>query len=313
MNLPGLLKGAAAGWKADNCLSMGAALAFYSLLSMAPLLVMVISIAGLMIGRDAAQELLMTQLSGLLGSTGAEGVRTVLEAASTERDGLLQTLVSGAVLLIGATTVFGELQDDLDRIWKCQAKNASGFVGQLRRRLLSFGLIVAIGFLLLVSLVVSAALTYLGGWLGGSEAAARVLEMLGSLAVLTFLFALVFKILPTRHIPWGDVMLGSFVTALLFSIGKYLIGLYIGRSAVASHFGAAGTLVVAIVWVYYSSQIFFFGAELTREYSAAHGKAGARVERRRKPRLADMNASYEELLERARRLTGGRGSPISVP
>ena len=312
MRLWSLLKGAATGWKADNCLSMGAALAFYSLLSMAPLLVLVISIAGLMIGRDAAQDLLMTQLSGLLGETGAQGVRTVLEAASTEREGILQTVVSFVVLLIGATTVFGELQDDLDRIWKCQPKNAAGMFGVLRQRLLSFGLIVAIGFLMLVSLVVSAGITYLGTWLGGGEAAARGLELAGSLAVLTFLFALVFKILPTRHIPWRDVLLGSFVTAVLFSIGKYLIGLYIGKSAVASHFGAAGTLVVVIMWVYYSSQIFFFGAELTREYSTAHGKAGARTERRRKPRLGDMNASYEDLLERARRLTGGR-APISAP
>jgi membrane protein len=270
--LPGLVKSAARGWKADNCLSMGAALAFYSLLSMAPLLVLVITVAGLVIGRDEAQTLLFTQLSGLLGDTGAEGVRTVLDAASSKEGGLVQTLVSGFVLLLGATTVFGELQDDLDRIWKAETPKAKGLWGQVRKRLLSFGLIVVIGFLLLVSLVVSAAVSYMGAhWFADAAAAARVLELAGSLVVMTALFALTFKILPSRRVPWGDVIVGAVVTAVLFWIGKYLIGLYIGRSAVASNFGAAGTLVVAIMWVYYSSQIFFFGAELTRAYSLAHG------------------------------------------
>ena len=273
----GLVKSAAKGWKADNCLSMGAALAFYSLLSMAPLLVLVITVAGLAIGRDEAQALLFTQLSGLLGETGAEGVKVVLDAAADKKDGMLQTLISFVVLLIGATTVFGELQDDLDRIWKVETPKASGVWGQVRKRLLSFGLIVVIGFLLLVSLVVSAAVAYMGSrWFGGTEAIARALELVGSLLVMTALFALIFRILPSRRIPWGDVLFGAIVTAVLFSIGKYLIGLYIGKSAVASNFGAAGTLVVAIVWIYYSSQIFFFGAELTRAYSLAHGSKSLR-------------------------------------
>ena len=271
--LLGLVKSAAKGWKADNCLSMGAALAFYSLLSMAPLLILVITVAGLVIGRDEAQALLFTQLSGLLGDTGAEGVRVVLDNASSKEGGIVQTLVSGFILLLGATTVFGELQDDLDRIWKAETPKAKGLWGQVRKRLLSFGLIVVIGFLLLVSLVVSAAVSYMGSqWFGGGEAlTARVLELAGSLLVMTALFALTFKILPSRRLPWSDVIVGAVVTAVLFWIGKYLIGLYIGRSAVASNFGAAGTLVVAIMWVYYSSQIFFFGAELTRAYSLAHG------------------------------------------
>ena len=267
-----LAKSAAKGWKADNCLSMGAALAFYSLLSMAPLLVLVITVAGLVIGRDEAQALLFTQLSGLLGDTGAEGVKTVLDAASSKDGGIVQTLVSGFVLLLGATTVFGELQDDLDRIWKSETPKAKGLWGQVRKRLLSFGLIVVIGFLLLMSLVVSAAVSYMGAhWFGGEALVARLLELAGSLAVMTALFAMTFKILPSRRIPWGDVVVGAIVTAILFWIGKYLIGLYIGKSAVASSFGAAGTLVVAIMWIYYSSQIFFFGAELTRAYSLAHG------------------------------------------
>ena len=256
------------GWKEDNCLSMGAALAFYSLLSMAPLLVLVITVAGLVIGRDEAHQLLLTQMSGLLGDTGAQGIRTVLESASQDQKGILQTVVSFLLLVVGATTVFGELQDDLNRIWKCKPEARSGIIAQLRKRLLSFGLIVAIGFLLLTSLVVSAAISYMGGnWFGGNEYVARTLEMLASLVVMTGLFALTFKILPERRIAWGDVAFGAFVTAVLFTIGKYLIGLYIGKSAIASQFGAAGTVVVVIVWVYYSSQIFFLGAEFTRAWS----------------------------------------------
>lgn len=256
------------GWKEDNCLSMGAALAFYSLLSIGPLLVLVITLTGLFIGRDAAYELLMAQMSGLLGDTGARGVQTVLESASQDRQGLFQTMASSTLLVIGATTVFGELQDDLNRIWKCKPDKSSGIMAQVRKRLLSFGLILVIGFLLLVSLVVSAAISYMGGrWFGGNEHAARLLELGASLLVMTGLFALTFKILPERRIPWGDVAFGAFVTAVLFGIGKYLIGLYIGKSAIASEFGAAGTVVVVIVWVYYSSQIFFLGAQFTRAWS----------------------------------------------
>lgn len=315
MNLVALLKGSLKGWKADNCLSMGAALAFYSLLSMAPLLVLVISVAGLVIGRDEAQALLMTQLSGLLGDTGAAGVRSVLDAASSDKEGLFQTSASFILLLVGATTVFGELQDNLNRIWKSEGAAKSGVMGEIRKRLLSFGLILVIGLLLLTSLVVSAAISYVGALLmDGGEIAARALEMAGSLVVMTALFALTFKILPNRHIPWRDVLLGSLVTAVLFSIGKYLIGLYIGKSAVASNFGSAGTLVVVIFWVYYSSQIFFFGAELTREYSMAHGSQaapGGRVERRKRPRARDMNPTYEDLVARAKKIASGGRSPLS--
>ena len=297
-DLPGLAKEAFAGWKADNCLSMGAALAFYSLLSMAPLMVLVVSIAGLAIGRDEAQTLLMTQLSGLLGDTGAEGVRVVLDAASRDKEGILQTVVSFVALLVGATTVFSELQDDLNRIWKCDTSKASGIWSQVRKRLLSFGLIAAVGLLLLTSLVVSAAISYLGTFLGGAAVVGRILDLVGSIVITTMLFGVIFKILPSRRIPWGDVALGSFVTAVLFAIGKYLIGLYIGKSAVASSFGAAGTLVVVIVWVYYSSQIFFLGAELTRAYSTRHGS-------RRADAVNSEYGSNDGMVERARRIVKG--------
>jgi membrane protein len=306
-SVPRLLKEAARGWKADNCLSMGAALAFYSLLSMAPLMVLVITVAGLVIGRDEAQALLFTQLSGLLGETGAEGVRSVLEAASSDKEGLIQTVISAVVLLIGATTVFAELQDDLNRIWQAKAAEASGIWGQVRKRLLSFGLIVVIGFLLLVSLAVSAAVAYLGSvWLAGAaEGLVHGLELAGSLLLMTALFALTFKILPSRSIPWSDVLVGAFVTAVLFSIGKFLIGLYIGKSAVASDFGAAGTLVVVIMWVYYSSQIFFFGAELTRAYSLGLGSSCQEAAN------SEFGSEEAAMLARARQIVKGRDPALA--
>ena len=268
-----LFKRALGDWKADNAMSMGAALAFYSMLSLAPLLVLVLLMTGMIIGADRAQELLMTQMSGLLGDTGAEGIQVMLKAANTGREGMIGSVVSGFLLLLGATTVFGELQDDMDRIWKCQAPKRSGLWGQLRKRLVSFGLIVVIGFLLLVSLAVSAFVSFLGSlWLSGAgEAMAHVAELALSIGVGTVLFAMMFKVLPSRRVPWRDVFLGALLTAVLFAVGKYLIGLYIGKSAVASRFGAAGTLVVVIVWVYYSAQIFFFGAEFTKAYSMSHG------------------------------------------
>jgi membrane protein len=214
--------------------------------------------------------------------------------------------VSFALLVVGATTVFGELQDDLNRIWKCRPEAKNGIVVLLRKRLLSFGLIVAIGFLLLTSLVVSAAITYMGGeWFGSNEHVARMLELASSLLVMTGLFAMIYKILPARRIPWGDVAFGAFVTAVLFTIGKYLIGLYIGRSAVASDFGAAGTVVVAIVWVYYSSQIFFLGAEFTRAWSLQREQHEAANDR--------YGSEPMEMVDVARRIVEGPGGRSQAP
>ena len=299
-------RSAVSGWSKDNCSSMGAALAFYSMLSMAPLLILVIAVASLAIGHDRAQEVLMTQLSGLLGDAGAEAVRSVLDASATHKDGVIATITSAAVLALGATTVLAELQDDLNRIWQCTTGGAAGVWGYLRRRLLSFGLIAVIGLLLLMSLVVSAGVSYVAdNWLSGVGAfAAHALELAASIVITALLFALTFKILPARRIPWSDVVLGSLLTAVLFAIGKYLIGLYIGKSAVASSFGAAGTIVVVIVWVYYSAQIFFLGAEFTHAYSHEHGSKS--IGRRA------ANSEYGSeaaMVERARRIVKG-GDPI---
>ena len=305
----GLAKRAVKGWVDDGAASMGAALAFYTMFSMGPLLVMVIMIAGLVVGREQAETLLMTQLSGLLGDAGAEGVKSVLDAADTKKGGIIATVISAFTLLLGATTVFAELQTDLDRIWKVTKKKAVGMWGILRARLLSFGLVVSIGFLLLVSLVVSAAIAYVGENVfgGGATIVMRLLELVASVGVLTVLFAIVYKMLPSRRIPWNDVWVGAFVTAVLFSIGKYLIGLYLGKSATASQFGAAGTIIVAIFWVYYSAQIFFLGAEFTKEYSMSHGSKALDTDAAN----SDFIRGDAAMLARARRIVKGQ-DPVLV-
>jgi membrane protein len=294
-----LFKRAASGWSDDNASSMGAAVAFYTLLSMAPLLVLVIALAGLFIGRDEAQQLLMSQMSGLLGDTGAEGVRVVLEAARNPSGGLAASLASLATLVVGATTVFAELKSDLDRIWKAKAPKSTGLWNYLRTRLLSFGLVVTIGFLLLISLAVSAFLSFLGTqFFGGAEVAMHALDFFGSVIISTLLFAAVYKVLPSTPIPWRDVMVGALVTAILFWVGKLLIGLYLGKSSTASSFGAAGTVVVTIVWVYYSAMIFFYGAEFTRQFALSHGS-------RRDAANADFARADDDMLARARRIVKG--------
>ena len=251
----------------DGGPSMGAALAFYTLLSMAPLLLLVIMVAGMAIGPDQARIVLLGELGGLLGETGAEGVRSVLAAASTRESSAIGALVGVFVLIFSATTVFAELKTDLDRIWGFKAPPSGGMVNFVRSRAASFGLVVAIAFVLLVSLVASSVVAALGQFLGDgawSEALMHVAETLLSFGVTTLGFAAVYKLLPSAPLAWRDVWLGAGINALLFGVGKLVIGLYLGKSAVASSFGAAGTLVAVIVWVYWCSQIFFFGAEITK-------------------------------------------------
>ena len=286
-------------WMRDGAPSMGAALAFYTLFTMAPLLILVIMLAGFFIGRDEAQQLLMTQLAGLLGDAGAAGVKSVLGAVRDGDKGIIASIVGTLTLVLGATTVFAELRSDLDRIWQAKPAKSSGVWKFVRSRLLSFGMVATIGFLLLVSLVVSAALSYVGGLIGGGAIVLYVLDFVASLAVLTLLFAAIFKVLPSERIDWSDVWVGSAMTALLFWVGKFLIGLYLGKSTIASEFGAAGTLVLAIAWVYYSAQVFVLGAEFTREYSLAYGTHRGETTSSR----LDLPGS---LLERARRVVTSR-------
>ena len=273
--LAALAKDAFAGWQRDEAASMGAALAFYTLFSMAPLLLLVISVAGLVIGDDVARGLIHEQLVTLLGEQGASAIAAVLTAADERSEGLIAAGVSLATLVLGATTVFAELRRDLDRIWQHEAKAAGGLRSFIGARLWSFGLVLTIGLLLMVSLVLSAAVTALGAYwaesLPGSPLLLRALEFGVSMVVVTFLFAMIYKILPSVRLAWNDVWIGAAATSFFFWIGKWLIGIYIAKSAVASPFGAAGTLVIVIVWVYYSAQIFFLGAEFTRAYALRRG------------------------------------------
>ena len=270
-----LSKEAFRGWLDDEAASMGAALAFYTLFSMAPLLLLVISLAGMVIGTDTARALIFEQLNTLVGANGADAIQAVMRAADDPGKGALAAVMSLATLVIGATTVFAELRRDLDKIWKFERPRAGGLWKLFGARVWAFGLVLTIGFLLMVSLALSAVVTAFGsvvaGHLPGSAVILRSLEFLVSFVVITGLFAMIYKILPSVRIAWGDVWVGAAATSFLFWVGKYLIGLYIARSAVASPFGAAGTLVVVIVWVYYSAQIFFLGAEFTRAYAVRRG------------------------------------------
>jgi len=271
-----LCKQAVMSWKNDYAPSMGAALAYYTVFSVAPLLLIAISVAGLVFGRDAARGEIFAQLSGMMGPQGALAVQGMLEAVNKPTEGIVATVVGVTLLVIGATTVFGELQDSMDRIWRAPVRaQTSGVISLLKVRLLSFSMIMGIGFLLMVSLVASAALAALGKWwsplFGGWETLAQVVNFAFSFAMVTVAFAMIYKLLPRVRVQWRDVWVGAAVTALLFTIGKHLIGLYIGKSSVASGYGAAGSLVVVLVWVYYSAQIFLLGAEFTWVYAHSYG------------------------------------------
>jgi membrane protein len=275
-DLGGLVKTAASGWVDDYAQSMGAALAYYTVFSIAPLLLIVISIAGIFFGNDAARGEIFSQLEDLLGAPGALAVQGLLESARKPAESVPATVFGVVLLLIGATSVFGELQDALDRIWRAPVRTGrAGVWGLIRARLLSVGMILGIGFLLMVSLVASAALAGLRKWWGpeASEwsSAASYIELGSSFLLITVMFAMIYKVIPRVRIDWKDVWIGASVTSLLFTAGKYVIGAYIGRSGIASGFGAAASLVVVLVWVYYSAQIFLLGAEFTRAYAHAFG------------------------------------------
>ncbi len=263
-------------WVDDYAPSMGAALSYYTLFSLAPLLIIVIAVAGMVFGQEAAQGEIVAQLRGIMGEEGAVAVEGMLKAAREPAKSVVATIVGIVVLLAGATAIFAELQSALDRIWRVPApKHESGIWYLLRTRLLSFGLVLGLGFLLVVSLVVSAVLAALGkwwsGWFEGWDVLLEILNFAVSLAIFTLLFGMIYKIMPRARIPWRDVWTGAAVTALLFTIGKVLVGLYLGKSSLASGFGAAGSLVVLLAWVYYSAQIFLFGAEYTWVYANRHG------------------------------------------
>jgi len=269
-----LTKSAIQAWSDDYAPSMGAALSYYTLFSIAPLLLIVISVAGMIFGEKAVQGELTGSLQFLMGEEGAKAIEGLLTSVSEPKEGIVATVIGIFVLLLGATTVFGELQNSLDRIWRAPArKDASSLWRLLRSRLLSFGMILGMAFLLMVSLVLDTVLQALGKmWgTGAFEAIGQALNMVVGFAITTTIFAMIYKLLPRAKVAWHDVWVGAAVTAVLFTLGKFLISLYIGRSAVASSFGAAGSLVVVMIWVYYSAQIFLLGAEFTWVYSHSHG------------------------------------------
>ena len=270
-----LLRDSVAAWVADYAPSMGAALSYYTIFSIAPLLVIVIAIAGLAFGAEAASGAIFAQLRGMVGDSGAAAIQGLVQSASKPAASILAALTGIVTLVLGATTVLGELQSALDRIWRAPRAAEQGWWRVVRGRLLSLGMILAIGFLLLVSLVMSAAIVAIGDWWGPWFGKMRwLLEALNfavSFLAVTALFAMIYKILPRVSIGWRDVGIGAAVTALLFTVGKFLIGLYLGKSGVTSGFGAAGSVVVLLVWVYYSAQIFLLGAEFTSIYTYRYG------------------------------------------
>ena len=266
-------------WREDGANRLAAALAYYTTFSLAPLLVLIIAIAGLAGGREAAQTRTMAQVEDLLGVEGREFVQGMIESASRPATGLLATFLGAVTLLFGALGVFGELQNSLNTIWEVKPKPAKGWVDGVKRfvlrRLLSFTMVLGIGFLLLASLVLSAALSALGEYIGTRWPLAdfwlELINFLISFVVITLLFGMIFKFLPEIKIAWKDVWLGAAVTSALFSLGKFLIGLYLGRSEVGNTFGAAGSLAILLIWIYYSAQILFFGAEFTQVYANRYG------------------------------------------
>jgi membrane protein len=270
-----LVKTSVSSWLDDYAPSMGAALSYYTVFSLAPLLLIVVSVAGLVFGEEAVRGELFAQLQGLMGGDAAKAIQDLLASVNKPAKGVFATLIGIALLVFGATTVFGELQDALDRIWRAPAREGSGLWALLRARLLSFGMILGLAFLLMVSLVLGAAISALGKWwgpaFGGWETLLQIVNLLVGFGLTTLVFAMIYKLMPRVKVEWHDVWLGALVTSLLFTIGKFLIGLYIGKSGVASGFGAAGSLIVVFIWVYYSAQIFLLGAEFTWVYAKTLG------------------------------------------
>jgi membrane protein len=268
-----LLKKAASDWRRDNAARLGAALSYYTLFSVAPLLIIAIAVAGLAFGREAAQGQIVGELQGLIGEAGARAVQDMVEASRRPEAGILATLIGICTLFLGATGAFAELKSALNVVWDVPDRGG-GIKALLLGRLWSFAMVLAIGFLLMVSLVLSAAIAAADGffaWVGMPQSAVQLTNAAVSFLIITVLFALIFKFLPDTEVAWGDVWAGAAFTSALFAVGKWLIGLYLGRSGLASTYGAAGSVVILVVWVYYAAQIFFFGAEMTQAYARRHG------------------------------------------
>jgi membrane protein len=278
-----VLKEACAGSWNDNVPRMGAALAYYTLFALAPILIVAIAVAGMAFGPEAVRGEIVGQIEGLVGRDGAQAVQAMLEGAAKSSSSIPATIIGVITSFLGATGAFLELQADLDAIWRVKPRSRGNFLRELlMQRMISFGLVLGFAFLLLTSLVVSAALaavhTYMGNAFPGVAVLWEAVNVVVSLGVITLLFAMIYKVLPDVKLAWVDVWVGALVTAGLFTVGKFLIGLYLGTSSFASTYGAAGSVIVVLVWVYYSTQIILLGAEFTRAYVEQFGPRPPPVE-----------------------------------
>lgn len=310
MRLPELwsvAKQTAQDWLDDDASTLAAALAYYALLSLAPLLVISIGVAGWFLGPEAARGQVAGELGGIMGGDAAKGVQAVVASAEGPERGALATAVGIVTLFVGASGVFGQLQSSLNKVWEVEPKPGQGIWGQVKSRFFSFTMVLGVAFLLLVSLVLSSVLSSLGSVLAdtlpGGALLWQVVNFVFSLAVVTLLFALIFKVIPDAKVAWRDVWLGAAVTALLFTIGKQLLGLYLGKAAVGSSYGAAGSIVVLVVWVYYAAQILFFGAEFTQVQAR---RRGAGIEPSENAQRLSQSAEEKDEQQSDKRSEGNR-------
>jgi membrane protein len=263
-------------WINDEPFLLASSLSYYTLFSLAPLLVIAIGVAGFVFGREAAQNQIVETMGGMIGPESAQAIQGMIENASAKpKTGIISTVLGAVTLLIGAGGVVGQLQTSLNKVWGVEPKSDQGMWVFIRQRFISFAMVLAVGFLLLVSLVVTALLTafsqFLGGLVGGAEFVGHVLDVVVSFGFVTLLFAMIYKFVPDVQIQWKDVWVGAALTSILFTIGKFAIGLYLGSSGVTSAYGAAGSLITVLLWVYYSSLIFLLGAEFTQAYATTYG------------------------------------------
>jgi len=270
------VKETAKDWSDDNASRLAASLAYYTLLSLAPLLVITIAVLGLVLGPDAARGKVVGELGSVVGVTAAEGIQAVVASARSPSSGVIGTIVGVVTLLVGASGVFGELQTALDTIWEVEPKPGRGILGVIKDRFLSFTMVLGVAFMLLVSLVLSAGLSAVGEVfahaLPGGEIVWQIINLAFSFGMVTVLFAMIFKYVPDAKVQWRDVWLGAAVTSLLFTIGKWGLGIYLGKAALSSSYGAAGSIVALVVWVYYAAQILFMGAEFTQVQARRRGR-----------------------------------------
>jgi membrane protein len=281
----GLFKQTITEFSQDKVPRLGAALAYYTIFSLAPLLLIAIAIAGIVFGHDAAQNKIFEQLRGVLGATTAAGVQEMVKNAAKPKTGTIATVLGIVTLILGASGVFGQLKDALNTIWDVKPKEGRGIMGMIKDRFLSFAMVFGLGFLLLVSLIIDTVIAamgkYAGNHLPGGEALWHIVELVFSFCVITVLMAGIFRLLPDLKIEWRDVWLGAALTSILFVLGKFALGIYFAKSAVGSSFGAAGSLVLVLLWVYYSAQILLFGAEFTQVFARSHGSLKPQADAKR--------------------------------